>query len=161
MSSIKEVAKEAEVSTATVSHVINGTRFVSDEVRARVLQAVEKCRYYPNAQARSLASGKSRIIGLVISDIANPFFPELVKAIESAAFEKGYDVILANTNYNTERTAHYVRRFLERQVAGVAIMTSEMEKDLIDELEQKKVPTVFLDVGHAGTHMNNILVDYY
>jgi DNA-binding LacI/PurR family transcriptional regulator len=160
MSSIKEVAREAGVSTATVSHVINGTRFVSDEVRARVLAAVEKCRYYPNAQARSLASGKSRIIGLVISDIANPFFPELVKAIESAAFEKGYDVMLSNTNYNTERTAHYVRRFFERKVAGVAIMTSEMERDLIDELEQKEIPTVFLDVGHAGMHMNNLRVGY-
>ena len=100
------------------------------------------------------------MIGLVISDIANPFFPELVKAIELAAFEKGYDVMLANTNYNPERTAHYVRRFFERKVAGVAIMTSEMEKDLIDELAQKEVPTVFLDVGHAGKHMNNISVDY-
>jgi LacI family transcriptional regulator len=160
MSSIKEVAREAGVSTATVSHVINNTRFVSNEVRQRVLTAVEKCSYYPNAQARSLASGKSRIIGLVISDIANPFFPELVKAIESAAFEKGYDVMLANTNYNTERTWHYVRRFIERKVAGVAIMTSEMKKELIDELAQKEVPTVFLDVGHPGTHMNNIRVGY-
>jgi LacI family transcriptional regulator len=160
MSSIKEVAREAGVSTATVSHVINNTRYVSGEVTARVEAAIAKCQYYPNAHARSLASGKSDIIGLVISDIANPFFPELVKAIEAAAFERGYDVILSNTNYNTQRTSHYVRRFIERKVAGVAIMTSEMDKSLVDELARCEVPAVFLDVGHPGAHMSNVVVDY-
>ena len=160
MSSIKEVAREAGVSTATVSHVINNTRYVSDEVRARVLQAIEQCRYYPNAHARSLASGKSKIIGLVISDIVNPFFPELVKAIEAAAFERGYDIMLSNTNYDTDRTSHYVRRFIERKIAGVAVMTSEMDKKLVDELSQREVPVVFLDVGEPGLHMNNLRVDY-
>lgn len=160
MSSIKEVAREAGVSTATVSHVINNTRYVSDEVRARVEKAIEQCRYYPNAHARSLASGKSKIIGLVISDIVNPFFPELVKAIEAAAFERGYDIVLSNTNYDTERTSHYVRRFIERKIAGVAVMTSEMDKKLVDELAQREVPVVFLDVGEPGLHMNNLRVDY-
>jgi LacI family transcriptional regulator len=160
MSSIKEVAREAGVSIATVSHVINNTRYVSDEVRARVLQAIEQCRYYPNAHARSLASGKSKIIGLVISDIVNPFFPELVKAIEAAAFEHGYDIMLSNTNYDTERTSHYVRRFIERKIAGVAVMTSEMDKKLVDELAHREVPVVFLDVGEPGLHMNNLRVDY-
>lgn len=160
MSSIKDVAKEAGVSTATVSHVINNTRYVSDEVRARVMRAVEQCRYYPNAHARSLASGKSRIIGLVISDIANPFFPELVKSIETAAFERGYDVVLSNTNYDTERTSHYVQRFIERKVGGVAVMTSEMDRELVDELARREVPAVFLDVGETGLHMNNLRVDY-
>jgi LacI family transcriptional regulator len=160
MSSIKEVASEAGVSTATVSHVINNTRYVSDEVRARVLKAIEQCRYYPNAHARSLASGKSKIIGLVISDIVNPFFPELVKAIEAAAFERGYDIVLSNTNYDTERTSHYVRRFIERKIAGVAVMTSEMDKKLVDELALREVPVVFLDVGEPGLHMNNLRVDY-
>ncbi|HEX8733915.1 MAG TPA: LacI family DNA-binding transcriptional regulator [Pyrinomonadaceae bacterium] len=160
MSSIKEVAREAGVSTATVSHVINNTRYVSEEVRARVLKAIEQCRYYPNAHARSLASGRSRIIGLVISDIVNPFFPELVKAIEAAAFEHGYDIMLSNTNYDTERTSHYVRRFIERKIAGVAVMTSEMDKKLVDELAQREVPVVFLDVGEPGLHMNNLRVDY-
>ena len=93
MSSIKDIASEAGVSTATVSHVINKTRFVSEKVRARVFKAIELHNYYPNAHARSLASGSSRIFGLVISDIANPFFPELVKSIETAAYEHGYDVV--------------------------------------------------------------------
>jgi DNA-binding LacI/PurR family transcriptional regulator len=160
MSSIKEVAHEAHVSTATVSHVINNTRFVSEEVRERVVRAIEKCRYYPNANARSLASGRSRLLGLVISDISNPFFPELVKSIESAAFEQGYDIQLSNTNYDTERTSRYVRRFIERKVAGVAIMTSEMDMKLVEELSQREVPVVFLDVGQPAMHMSNLRVDY-
>jgi DNA-binding LacI/PurR family transcriptional regulator len=160
MSGIKDVAREAGVSTATVSHVINNTRYVSDEVRARVMRAIEQCRYYPNAHARTLASGRSRIIGLVISDIANPFFPELVKSIEAAAFERGYDIVLSNTNYDTERTSHYVRRFIERKVAGVAVMTSEMDRKLVEELARREVPVVFLDVGETGLHMNNLRVDY-
>ncbi|MDQ3130990.1 MAG: LacI family transcriptional regulator [Acidobacteriota bacterium] len=160
MSSIKDIASEAGVSTATVSHVINKTRFVSDEVQARVLKAIELHNYYPNAHARSLASGNSRIFGLVISDIANPFFPELVKSIEAAAYEHGYDVVLSNTNYDTERTSHYVRRFIERKVAGVAVMTSEMDKSLIEELGRREVPVVFLDSGEAGLHMSNLRVGY-
>jgi len=160
MSSIKDIASEAGVSTATVSHVINNTRFVSEAVRDRVLKAIELHDYYPNAHARSLASGSSRILGLVISDIANPFFPELVKSIEAAAFEHGYDVFLSNTNYDAERTSHYVRRLIERKVAGVAVMTSEMDKSLIDELARREVSAVFLDSGAAGLHMSNLRVCY-
>jgi LacI family transcriptional regulator len=157
---IKDVAREAGVSTATVSHVINNTRYVSDEVRSRVLEAIERCNYYPNAQARSLASGRSHTLGLVISDIANPFFPELVKSIETAAFERGYDVVLANTNYESERTSNYVRRIIERKVAGVALMTSELDTALIDELAKRGVCVVFLDLGSAGEHMSNLVVNY-
>ena len=160
MSSIRDVARAAGVSTATVSHVVNNTRFVSEEVRARVLEAVELCGYYPNAHARSLASGRSRILGLVVSDISNPFFPELVKAIETAAFERGYDVVLSNTNYDPERTSRYVRRLIERKVAGVALMTSELDAALIAELARREVSVVFLDLGESGVHMSNLRVDY-
>jgi LacI family transcriptional regulator len=154
------VAREAGVSTATVSHVINNTRPVSEEVRARVVAAVERCDYYPNAHARSLASGRSQIIGLVISDIANPFFPELVKSIETAAFERGYDVMLSNTNYDPGRTSHYVRRFIERKVAGVVLMTSELDTTLVGELARRDVSVVFLDLGRPGTRMSNLCVNY-
>ena len=157
---IKDVAREAGVSTATVSHVINNTRYVSDEVRARVLEAIERCDYYPNAQARSLASGRSHTLGLVVSDIMNPFFPELVKSIEMAAFELGYDVVLANTNYDAGRTSSYVRRIIERKVAGVALMTSELDTALIDELARRDVCVVFLDLGSAGERMSNLVVNY-
>jgi LacI family transcriptional regulator len=157
---IKDVAREAGVSTATVSHVINKTRHVSDETRERVLDAIERCGYYPNAHARSLASGRSNTLGLIISDISNPFFPELVKSIEHAAFERGYDLILSNTNYEAERTSSYVQRLIERKVAGVALMTSELDTALVGELARRRVCVVFLDLGSAGQCMNNIVVDY-
>ena len=160
MSSIKDVAREAGVSTATVSHVINSTRFVSDGVRARVLAAVESCGYYPNAHARSLASGRSKVIGLVVSDVSNPFFPELVKSIEAAAFERGYDVLLSNTNYDAERTSHYIRRFIERKLAGVVVMTSELDTELTGELARREVSGVFLDLNEPGPHTSNLRVNY-
>ena len=157
---IKDVAREAGVSTATVSHVINKTRFVSDETRARVLGAIERCGYYPDAHARQLASGRSNTLGLIISDISNPFFPELVKSIETAAFERGYDLILSNTNYEAERTSSYMQRLIERKVAGVALMTSELDTALVEKLARRRVCVVFLDLGSAGQCMNNIVVDY-
>ena len=158
--SIKDVAREAGVSTATVSHVLNRTRFVSEETRLKVLRAIERCNYYPNAHARSLASGRSHTIGLLVSDISNPFFPELAKSFEDVAFERGYDVILLNTKYDAKRTSHYVRRLIERKVAGVALMTSELDFAVIDELARKHVSVVFLDLGTAAERMSNLTVDY-
>ena len=157
---IKDVAKEAGVSTATVSHVINETKYVTDETRQKVQKAIEKLNFYPNAHARTLASGRSNIIGLLISDISNPFFPELVKSIETAAFDEGYNLMLFNTNYDAGRAADYVRRLIELKVAGVALMTAELEPQLIDELARKEVSVVFNDLGIVGENMSNILLDY-
>lgn len=157
---IKDIAGMCGVSTATVSHVINNTRFVSDAIRERVLEAIRKTNYTPNPHARSLASGRSNTLGLIISDISNPFFPELVKSIETFAAERGFDVILANTNYDPNRTANCVRRMIERQVMGVAVMTTEMEFSLIQELTRKRVAVVFLDLGPVRERMSNINVDY-
>ncbi len=157
---IKDVAREAGVSTATVSHVINKTKYVTDATRERVVRAIETCNYYPNAHARTLASGRSNIIGLVISDITNPFFPELVKSIELSASQRGYNLILVNTNYDAKRAAEYVRRMIELQVAGVALMTAELDPQLLDELARKQVRVVFNDLGKVGEHMSNIVLDY-
>src|SRR6266404_4270583 len=157
---IKDVAREAGVSTATVSHVINKTKYVTDITRERVLNAIEHCNYYPNANARTLASGRSNMIGLLVSDISNPFFPELVKSIETAAFERGYNLILLNTNYDAKRASDYVRRLIELKVAGVVLMTAELEPSLIDELARRRFNVVFHDRGSAGEHMSNIALDY-
>ncbi len=157
---IKDVANEAAVSTATVSHVINETKFVTEETRKRVLDAIEKLNFYPNANARTLASGRSNIIGLLISDISNPFFPELVKSIEAAAFEQGYNLMLFNTNYDAGRAADYVRRLIELKVAGVALMTAELDPALIDELARREVRVVFNDIGIVSQYMSNIVLDY-
>src|SRR6185312_10450268 len=157
---LKDVARTAGVSTATVSHVINETKYVSDATREKVQRAIKECNYYPNAHARTLASGRSNIIGLLVSDIANPFFPELVKSIEDAAFESGYNVILVNTNYDAKRAADHVRRLIELKVAGVALMTTELDRSLMDELARKQVPVVLHNVGLIGGHMSDIVVDY-
>lgn len=157
---IKDVALEARVSTATVSHVINGTKYVSDETRQRVQEAIEKLNFYPNAHARSLALGRSNIIGLLISDINNPFYPEIIKSIENSAFDHGYNVMLFNTNYDVRRSADYVRRLIELKVAGVAMMTAELDPNLIKELENKEVRVVFNDLGIVSEHMSNIVLDY-
>src|SRR5258708_3002266 len=157
---IKDVAREAGVSTATVSHVINQTKYVTDVTRQKVLLAIKKYNYHPNAHARTLASGRSNIIGLLVSDIANPFFPELVKSIEAAAFEHGFNVILVDTNYDAKRAADYVRRLIELKVAGVLMMTSELDPLVIGELQREQVRVVFHNLGTAGEYMSNIVVDY-
>jgi LacI family transcriptional regulator len=157
---IKDVAKLAGVSTATVSHVINKTRFVSDETKRRVLGAIENVGYTPNVHARNLSSGQSRTLGLIISDITNPFFPDLVKSIQEKALELGYDVIVLNTNYEPERDVPYVRRLLELQVRGVMILTTEMDLSVIERLSSRKIAVVFLDIGKVGPHTSNIRVNY-
>ena len=159
-SRIKDVAHEAGVSTATVSHVINGTKYVTDDTRRRVLDAVKRCEYHPNANARSLASGRSNMLGLLVSDISNPFFPEVIKSIEAAAFERGYNVILINTNYDPERAAEYVRRLSELKMAGVALMTSELDSELFREITRRQVSVVFDSTDMATERMSNICVDY-
>jgi len=158
--SIKEVAKRARVSTATVSRTLNDSADVRPETAARVRKAIEELKYYPNTHARTLVSGRSRMFGLIISDITNPFFPDLVKGFEDAAVQRGQEVIIGNTNYNPKRMAHCIRRMLERKVDGVAIMTSETDPDLFAELVKRKVPTVLLDTGTAGDASAVIHIDY-
>src|SRR5258708_14967524 len=141
--SIRDVAKKARVSIATVSRTINNPSAVDPATAQRVRNAVEELRYFPNSQARSLVSGRSGILGLIVSDITNPFFPELVKGFEDVAIHHGYEIMVSSTNYNSERMAQCVRRLLERKVEGVAIMTSEMHQPLLDQLVRRKLPTAF------------------
>jgi DNA-binding LacI/PurR family transcriptional regulator len=157
---IQEVARRASVSTATVSRTINNPSLVDPKTAKRVWKAIEELRYFPNTQARSLVSGRSRIIGLIVSDITNPFFPELIKGFEDVAIHNGYEVLISSTNYDSARMALCVRRMLERKVEGVAIMTSEMDKHLVDQLAHRNVPMVFLDVGPPGEGISNVVVDY-
>jgi DNA-binding LacI/PurR family transcriptional regulator len=157
---IRQVAKQARVSTATVSRVINGSAPVSEKTAERVRRTIEKLSFYPNTHARTLGSGKSRMYGLIISDITNPFFPELVKSFEDIAVEHGQEVIVANTDYQPKRMEMCVRRMLERKVDGVAIMTSEMEPGLADMLSHRGIPIVFLDTGTVSSRSSNIEVDY-
>lgn len=155
-----DVARLAGVSTATVSRVLNGSGTVSEAHRHKVLRAAETLEYHPNADARTLASGRSTQIGLLVSDICNPFFAELVKSIERAAFQAGFEVMLSETDYASDRLAKALRRFLERSVAGVMIMASELELDLVDSLARRGVPLVLLDLKSRWPRTSTVRVDY-
>jgi len=157
---ISAVAARAQVSTATVSRVINGTAKVSPETAERVREAIETLDFYPDISARTLGSGRSRLYGLIISDITNPYFPELVKAFEDIAVEHGQDVLIANTDYDPRRMKACVIRMLQRKVDGVAIMTSEMDDRLIQNFSHRQIPTVFMDTAKKLKDVSTVRVDY-
>jgi DNA-binding LacI/PurR family transcriptional regulator len=157
---IGEIARRASVSTATVSRTLNQSGAVRPETARKVWRAAAELNYYPNSHARALVSGRSRLLGLIVSDITNPFFPELIHSFETLATQHQYDLILTSTDYQTARMTGCLRRMLERKVDGVAIMTSEMDVGLIKELSRRGVPLVFMDVGQVGPRMSHVLIDY-
>lgn len=157
---IKTVAQRANVSIATVSRTINESDKVSPKTAERVRRAIADLHFYPNSNARSLGSGRSSLYGLIVSDITNPFFPELVKSFEEIAAAHGQEVLIANTNYDPERMKHCVTRMLQRKVDGVAVMTSEMDDKLIEVFSRRGVPLVFLDSVKAGPGMSCVKIDY-
>jgi DNA-binding LacI/PurR family transcriptional regulator len=158
--SLKEVARHARVSTATVSRVLNNAANVKSTTRARVMKAVEKFKYRPNLHARSLAGGKSRSIGVIFSNIENPFFLDIYKVVEAGAHAEGYEVIMANTDYRSEQLVASIRLMIGRRVAGLAAIVSEMDPELIDELNGSGIPVVFYDVGAPRGNITNIRVNY-
>jgi LacI family transcriptional regulator len=157
---IREIAKRAKVSTATVSRTINRVPTVDPVLAKRVLKVVEDMGYYPNSQARALVSGKSRIFGLIVSEITNPFFPEIVQAFEDIAVQNNYEILLTSTVHDPKRMELAVRRMIERRVDGVAILTFGMEEALVEDLRFRKVPLVFVDVGPQAAGITNIRVNY-
>jgi len=157
---IREIAKRAKVSTATVSRTINRVPTVDPALAKRVMKVVEDMGYYPNTQARALVSGKSRIFGLIVSEITNPFFPEIVQAFEDIAVQNHYEILLTSTVHDPKRMELAVRRMIERRVDGVAILTFGMEDPLIADLRFRKVPLVFVDVGPQAAGVTNIRVNY-
>jgi DNA-binding LacI/PurR family transcriptional regulator len=157
---IAEIARRANVSTATVSRAINQSGPVKAATARKVWRAITELNYYPNSHARALVSGRSRLIGLIVSDITNPFFPELIRSFETQASGRQYDVLLTSTDYLTTRMSACLRRMLERKVDGVAMMTSEMDLSLIKELGKRGVPLVFMDVGQVGRKMSHVAIDY-
>jgi DNA-binding LacI/PurR family transcriptional regulator len=157
---LQEVARRAKVSTATVSRVLNNSGLVKGTTRSRVMKAVEELKYHPNLHARSLAGGKSRSIGVIISNIENPFFLDIYKAVEAGAHAAGYEVVMANTDYRSEQLVSSIRLMIGRRVAGVAAVVSEMDPELIEELNGSKIPVVFYDVGTPGENITSIRVNY-
>jgi LacI family transcriptional regulator len=126
----------------------------------RVLKAIQELGYYPNRQARALVSGRSRVFGLIVSEITNPFFPEIVQTFETLAVESNYEILLTSTIHDPKRMELAVRRMIERRVDGVAILTFGMEEELLDHLRFRNLPLVFIDVGPKAPRVSNIRVDY-
>lgn len=158
---IRTIARLANVSTATVSRTINRVPSVNPTLAERVWKVIEDLKYFPNTQARALVSGRSRIFGLIISEITNPFFPELIQRFEEAAMQHGYEMFVSSTNYDPKRMAHCIWRMLERHVEGVAIMTFGIEAPLLDQLAKRNIPLVLIDVGPPSSCVSILNVDYH
>jgi len=158
--SLEEVAKRAKVSTATVSRVLNDIAGVRNATRVRVLRAAEELNYHPNLHARTLAGGRSTTLGMIVSNMENPFFLDIFKAAESHAYTRGYDIILANTGYDSEKLVRNIRHMIGWRVAGLALVVSEMDQRLTNQLMELKIPVVFYDVGEPRKNITNIAVNY-
>jgi len=157
---ILHVARHAGVSPATVSRVTNGRSTVAKHLAKRVWKAIEELGYTPNPQARALVSGRSRVLGLLVSEITNPFFPELIQSFEDVAGEHDFEVMVGSTIYNRERARIFIRRLAQRRVEGVAVMTFRAESHLLDELIAQNIPLVTIDVSANSARAAVIEVDY-
>jgi len=157
---LEQVARRAKVSTATVSRVLNNATVVKTTTRTRVLKAIEELKYHPNLHARHLAGGKSKTIGVILSNMENPFFFDIYKTVENEAHDRGFEVVVANTDYHSEQLVSSIRLMIGRRVAGLAAIVSEMEPALIDELTESRIPVVFYDVGSPRRNITNIRVNY-
>jgi LacI family transcriptional regulator len=159
MATIREVANQARVSVATVSHVINRTRYVDPETAERVRAAIKALEYRPNLLARSLRRRETRTIGLIVPDNSNPYFAEVARVIEDTGFQVGYSLILCNTDWSEEKQASYVDLLLSKQVDGLILMASSERLDPLEHILATHVPVVIVgrEVGDLPVHQ--VLVD--
>src|SRR5437016_6122841 len=158
MVSIKEVAEAARVSTATVSRVLSNGLHVRPEVRARVMAAVEQLGYRPNLVARSLRSQQSNTLGLIVSDIRNPFFTSISRAVEDVAYEQGFSVFLCNTDENPEKEAIYLHLMRDEGVAGV-IFSPTRQAVTTFFASNLNFPTVVIDRSIPNGDVDVVLLD--
>lgn len=161
MTTIREVADLAGVSYTTVSHVINNTRFVSEETRQKVIAAMQVLGYHPNALARSLRRGETLTLGLILPDSSNPFFAEVGHSIEDTAFRQGYSLILCNTEGDTQKEFQYVKVLCEKQVDGVIFIATGDQADSLDLLLSQEIPVVVIDRELPEVGVDAVLLDNY
>ncbi|MBA2174819.1 LacI family DNA-binding transcriptional regulator [Halobacillus locisalis] len=142
MATIKDVARLAEVSTATVSRVLNGNGYVHQGTKERVAKAITQLNYRPNDVARSLFKGRSKMIALFVPDIMNPFFPELARAVEDMAKKRDYTFVLCNTDDDPAKEVNYVQELKQKSLDGIVIVSSTISGDFIKDVD---IPVVALD----------------
>jgi len=160
MSRIKDVAKVAGVSTATVSRVLANHSRVKEETRRRVMEAVEQLNYRPNLVARSLRVQKSAKIGLVVSDIRNPFFTAISRAVEDAAYESGYSVLMCNTDENPEKEELYLNLLHDENVAGIIFSPTQKFSSKLANLDTS-IPIVVIDRTVESKDVDMVLLDNF
>jgi len=159
MTTIKDVARAANVSTASVSRVLAGHPSVSPEMRERVLAVAAKLSFRPNAVARSLRTTGTRTVGLVISDLLNPFFTELARAVEDTARTAGYSVIVGNADEDPAQQDHYIRILLERQVDGLIVVPTVETSPLLREAAERGLHLVLVDRPAADVEAPIVAAD--
>ncbi|GGA46248.1 LacI family DNA-binding transcriptional regulator [Paenibacillus physcomitrellae] len=142
MATIRDVAKQAGVSVATVSRMINGTGYVHEDTRRNIETAIKELQYTPNEVARSLYKKKSKLTGLLLPDITNPFFPELARGVEDEMQENDYRIIFGNSDEDRDKEQEYIQTFVQNNVVGVIASTNYPDTDTYRKLE---IPVVFLD----------------
>lgn len=159
MAGIKDVAARAGVSVATVSRVLNDHSGVREETRARVLTVVSELSYRPNTLARSLRTDQTRTLGLVISDVLNPFFTELARAVEDAARERGYSVIIGNADEQLALQDHHVRTLLDRRIDGLLVSPANGDSLALREAALTGIPMVLVDRWIEGLDVPVVRAD--
>src|SRR5580698_10018555 len=157
---MRDIAKIAGVSSATVSRVINGSNLVRPKTAEHVRKVIEDAKFVPNGSASTLKYGKSSTYGLIIPDITNPFFPEFVRSFESILVAKNQDMLMATTDFHASRMQQTIHRMLVRQVDGVALLASEIETGPIETLIHNRVPLVTLDRRLVGRGLSDVSVHY-
>jgi LacI family transcriptional regulator len=152
MPTIKDVARLVGVSTASVSHVINGTRYVSEELKKKILKAIDELHYHPNAVARSLVKKKTHTIGILISDILNPFYTAIVRGLEDVTYQSGYSVMLCNSDEAPEKELFYIRILLERRIDGLVISSAFQDgvHPLLSKLRMVPLVTIVRRIRGLG-----------
>ena len=157
---IRTVAALAKVSIATVSRTVNGSPVVSERLSKRVWQAIDQLNYFPNTHARTLVSGRSRLFGIIVENITNPFFPELIQSFEEVAVAHGYEILVSSSNSDPAILTNCVRRMLERKVEGVAVLTFGEEEPVLDQLTHHDIPMVLAEFRLEDPKTSTILLDY-
>ncbi len=157
---MREIAKIAGVSSATVSRVINGSSLVRPETAERVRQVISETRFVPNGSATTLKYGRSGSYGLIIPDMTNPFFSEFLRSFEGILVAKRQDMLMALTDHQASRMQDTIHRMLVRQVDGVALLASEIETEPIETLIRNRVPLVTMDRRLVGQGLSDVTVNY-
>ncbi|MCB6183266.1 LacI family transcriptional regulator [Leeia sp. TBRC 13508] len=160
MATIKDVALHAGVSVTTVSHALNGTRFVSEEAKQRIETAVATLGYVPSAIARSLKHNSTRTLGMMIPNNSNPYFAEIIRGVESQCFDAGYNLVLCNSDNDPEKQSCHLRVLAERRIDGLILVASGAEAALASQLESLNVPLVLVDRNIIGLDSDLVQVDH-